>query len=210
MCVLKDDQIEVASYDQVLYDVMTTGSDLELVNLFGISAAFSTAFRSYIPLCAAVGLRTSSYNVVVRGRGVASESISEFTLMWTMSVKPKRFQAFRSNHIVYLAKRHDREEILSDSDGADDYNSNKPAVLALQKSFDAVLSDDDEPLDTTNDDGELRVQCEPNVHYRNLSNTFLLTEDQIKLLTQADKGQYVFYLSLIRSLIVFFSLRNKT
>jgi hypothetical protein len=183
---MTDNRIVTSSIKKLLEDVTMPGKYVELMHMYGISAAFGLCFQSYVPPSAAVGLGSSPYTVVVAGRGVRRTSTPAFTLMWTTSHLPGPKQALLPNHVVLLASKpreDDSEVMLNDSSDTDDYDNN--VLSASEEERSSVQLE----ADTCPDEDDENEQRNDNpVFFKPMGKDFMSTEETVRVLQCPEAG----------------------
>jgi hypothetical protein len=145
--LINDSRLFISKYDDALQAVCTLGgsgsgttSFVEMLHIFGASAALNMPIQSYCPPTIRAEFLTEPYSRVVCGRNVKTSSYSDIIIMWTQCVIPSSSSNFRPNHFVLLkmlTKKHiERVNIENSNELAVTNHASSASFLSSDIAFD--------------------------------------------------------------------------
>jgi len=133
---ITDNRIVTPSYDELVRAINTNGSYAELMHMYAVSAAVGVPLHSFCPSLS-MTIMDHPYTKEIRGREVRAAT-PPIQLLWTMMSVPKVITMLSPNHMVHLARKPDRLEVLQIASSSAEEQESEEEVL---NDSSAIVSD---------------------------------------------------------------------
>ena len=119
--IVNEFRIVTVPYDQLLPDILTSGSYADMMHIYATSAAINEPILSYYPPTNATECMSTVYRRKITGRNVRESRTPRLTIMWSQ-LNISDCSTFTANHFVYLEPHcrddndHRHQIIVSDDE----------------------------------------------------------------------------------------------